>query len=262
MQKKIQFSRDTKNFSLTAEITAEGNLVIEFYNHSDAIYEALGSDYSYETHIDHRDKLAVAKAIGNEVGLRQDIDTVILEYFASHFTHHQDIRKWLFKNHIPFRKFCAIGNYNAAPDVISLADATALAQEAHEGQTDKAGAPYFGHLERVMKRVETPEQQIVAILHDSIEDTFVTAEYLRRCGYPEPIIAAIEGLTKRPDEENSDEGYLRFVRRAGQNPLSRAVKIADLQDNMDISRLTEITPADKRRRAKYARALALLEALG
>jgi (p)ppGpp synthase/HD superfamily hydrolase len=149
----------------------------------------------------------------------------------------------------------------------TLEDAIALAKKAHDGQTDKAGAPYFGHLERVMNSVEGEDLKIIAVLHDSIEDTDettpinVTREYLQNADYPEHIIIAIEGVTKRPDEENSDAGYLRFVQRAGQNPLSRAVKMADLRDNMDLSRIGKPTEKDCQRIAKYQRALAVLEAM-
>jgi (p)ppGpp synthase/HD superfamily hydrolase len=111
-----------------------------------------------------------------------------------------------------------------------------------------------------MNSVEGDDLKMVAVLHDTLEDTFITRDYLEDAGYPEHIIAAVEGVTKRPDEDGSDEGYTRFVRRAAQNPLSRMVKIADLRDNMDASRLKKITPGAQRRIAKYQRALAELEA--
>jgi len=147
----------------------------------------------------------------------------------------------------------------------ALQDAISLARRVHEGQTDKAGAPYFGHLERVMNRVNGADLKIIAVLHDSIEDTDdsmpinVTPEYLRATGYPAHIVAAIESLTKHADEEGSDEGYMRFIKRAAQNPLARAVKIADLQDNMDLSRIANVTDKDRQRLAKYERALAFLQ---
>ena len=149
----------------------------------------------------------------------------------------------------------------------NLEDAIALARMAHAGQKDKAGAPYFTHLERVMNSVEGEDLKIVAVLHDSIEDTDettainVTREYLQNAGYPAHIIAAIEGVTKRPDEKGSDENYMRFVRRAAQNPLSRAVKMADLRDNMDLSRIRKPVEEDFQRVAKYNCALAILEAM-
>jgi (p)ppGpp synthase/HD superfamily hydrolase len=143
----------------------------------------------------------------------------------------------------------------------TLQDAIALAKRAHNNQKDKAGMAYFGHLERVMNHVEGDDLKIIAILHDSIEDTFVTREYLRDAGYSEQIIAAIEALTKQPDEEGSDVGYEKFVRRAAQNTLARKVKIADLKDNMNLKRIAAPTIDDHARIRKYRKALTYLEAL-
>jgi (p)ppGpp synthase/HD superfamily hydrolase len=92
-----------------------------------------------------------------------------------------------------------------------------------------------------------------------LEDTPVTREYLLDHGYSEEIVKAIEGVTKLPDEENGEEGYIRFVQRAAQNPISKQVKIADLTDNMDLSRIAEPTEKDHQRISKYKRALALLQ---
>jgi hypothetical protein len=259
MEKEIYFSNDRENFSLVAGVTSDGNIVIVFTNHSDAIKEALGNDYTYETHIDARDKQAVLQAIGESEDFNQDADSAILEFLSAQFTEHQDIRRWLLKNHIPFRMFHSSGDWPVVADIPTLGDAIALAKEAHRDQTDKAGAPYYGHLERVMDRVETPDAKIVAILHDSLEDTYITAEFLQRCGYPEHIIIAIEALTKLQEEENSDEGYFRFIERAAKNPLALAVKLADLSDNMDLSRIESPTDTDYARLGKYQRALEYLE---
>jgi len=136
----------------------------------------------------------------------------------------------------------------------TLEEAIALAREAHEGQVDKAGAPYIEHPLRMMESVEGEDAKIVAVLHDTVEDTFVTLEYLREAGYSEHIIEAIEGVTKR-DDEHGDEGYEKFIARAAGNPLSRQVKIADLKDNMDLSRIAQPTEKDYKRVEKYQRAV-------
>jgi (p)ppGpp synthase/HD superfamily hydrolase len=142
----------------------------------------------------------------------------------------------------------------------TLKDAIELATRAHAGQKDKAQNDYITHPLRVMEAVQGEEAKIVAVLHDTIEDTFVTAAYLREQGYPEEIVVAVEALTKRPDEENSDEGYHRFVMRAGSNPLARVVKIADLHDNMNLARIAQPTEKDHERNRRYARALVALGA--
>ncbi len=141
----------------------------------------------------------------------------------------------------------------------TLEDAIALARTAHAGQFDKAGADYISHPLRVMEAVDGDDAKMVAVLHDVIEDTPVTVEKLREAGYPDHVIEAIEGVTKRPEEEGGDEAYQRFIERAAQNPLSRQVKIADLRDNMNLDRIESPTQKDHDRIERYRRALEFLE---
>ncbi len=133
--------------------------------------------------------------------------------------------------------------------------AIALAAKAHEGQVDKAGVPYIYHPLRVMLRVKTTEERIAAVLHDIVEDTEVTLEVIRAEGFSEAIAAAIDALTKRPGED-----YSTFVRRAASNPISRAVKLADLADNSDLSRFAAPTAKDHERIEKYKRAIEEIKA--
>lgn len=121
-----------------------------------------------------------------------------------------------------------------------------VAIKAHEGQKDKSGREYVMHPIRVAERCKDPRAKIVALLHDTIEDTDVTVEYLRNEGFPEEIISAVLSVTKQKGESYED-----FVRRAAENPLGREVKIADIEDNMDIRRLKEITDEDVARLRKY-----------
>ena len=135
----------------------------------------------------------------------------------------------------------------------TLEDALILAATAHSGQVDKAGMPYVLHPIRVMLRVSSPEERIVALLHDVVEDTPGTFDELRERGYPRRILTALDGVTNR-----EGESYEEFVGRAGRDPISRAVKLADLADNMDLSRLPHITDKDRARLAKYEAAVAKL----
>ena len=128
----------------------------------------------------------------------------------------------------------------------TLEAAIALAATAHEGQTDKAGAPYIFHLLRVMQAQDTRPARIAGVLHDLVEDTPYTFEDLRDRGYSETVIRALESVTKQEGED-----YAAFAMRAGQNPIGRTVKLADLEDNMDTSRLPEMTEADAMRLKKY-----------
>ena len=142
----------------------------------------------------------------------------------------------------------------------NLEQAIAIAARAHEGQVDKAGQPYILHPLRVMLRLKTEEERIVAVLHDVVEDSDVTFEQLREEGFADRVLEALAGVTKRPEEEGG-AGYEAFVKRAAKNPLARRVKIADLLDNMDLTRLSELSERDFRRLDRYMKALRYLEAL-
>ena len=124
-----------------------------------------------------------------------------------------------------------------------------IAVSAHKGQKDRYGAPYILHPLRVMARVQSSKEKTVAILHDVVEDTDWTFEKLRHEGFPEEIISAVDCLTKREKEPYED-----LVRRAAGNPLARPVKIADLEDNMDVRRMPEIADEARSRFEKYLQA--------
>lgn len=131
----------------------------------------------------------------------------------------------------------------------TIEDAITLAVQAHRGQTDKNGQPYILHPLRMMSRMRTEDEMIVAVLHDVIEDTPHALDDLRKAGYAEHILAAIDCLTRREDESYED-----FVQRAGSNPLARSVKLADLEDNMDIRRISAPQERDFERLKRYRRA--------
>jgi (p)ppGpp synthase/HD superfamily hydrolase len=142
----------------------------------------------------------------------------------------------------------------------TLARAIAIAAEAHVNQVDKAGAPYVLHPLRMMFRVEGNDARIVAVLHDVVEDgPGWSFERLRGEGFSEAVLGALECVTKRP-EEQPEERYMTFIARAAANPIARQVKLADLQDNMDVSRIAQITEKDVRRLEKYHRAWTWLKA--
>ncbi len=134
-----------------------------------------------------------------------------------------------------------------------LEEALALAKRAHQGQTDKAGAPYILHPLRIMQRMDSEEAKIVAVLHDVVEDTSVTLEEIRALNFSETVVAAVDSLTRR-----AEESYEAFIERVKLNPLARKVKLADLKDNMDLQRLQHITDGDKQRWHRYAKASAAL----
>lgn len=134
--------------------------------------------------------------------------------------------------------------------MMTLERAIEIAVAAHHGQKDKFGAPYIGHVLRVMNLGITIEEKIVGVLHDVVEDTDWTFEMLAAEGLSAELIDALRGVTKLSE----DEDYFHFVQRTLQNPLSCAVKMNDLTDNMDIRRIPEVTEKDVERLNKYLRA--------
>lgn len=130
-----------------------------------------------------------------------------------------------------------------------------IALKAHQGQTDKAGAPYLLHVLRVMMSMDKMDEKIVALLHDVVEDSEATIEDLAKAGFPVKILKAVELLTKT--EQKLYEDYIQEIKK---NDLARVVKLADLKDNMNISRLKALSENDKLRIKKYRAAFKLLNA--
>ena len=135
-----------------------------------------------------------------------------------------------------------------------LEKATRLAEKAHQGQLDKGGHPYILHPKRVAEKCATKTEKITALLHDVLEDSEYTLDDLRKEGFGEDILEALTYLTHR-----DGEGYAEYIERICENPLAVRVKYADLQDNMDISRIPNPTERDYARLEKYKKALARIE---
>lgn len=121
--------------------------------------------------------------------------------------------------------------------------ALAIAIDAHKGQTDKSGMPYILHPIAVASKVDTLELKTIAILHDTIEDTSVTADYLLEKGIPKEIVETVVLLSKPKNED-----YESYLRRVKENPLAKAVKLADLAHNTDPARVSGLNEV---RRQKY-----------
>jgi (p)ppGpp synthase/HD superfamily hydrolase len=136
----------------------------------------------------------------------------------------------------------------------TLDRAIEIAARAHAGQVDLAGAPYILHPLRVMLAVRTSHQRMAAVLHDLVEDTDWTLDRLRSEGFPPDVVAAVDALTRRTDESYDD-----LIQRAAADSIARVVKLADLADNMDPSRIATPTDRDRRRLERYRRAARILE---
>jgi len=140
-----------------------------------------------------------------------------------------------------------------------LEKAILLATDAHAGQKDKAGYPYILHPLRVMLNMDTESEMIVAVLHDIVEDTKITSDGLRRQGFSEEVLDAVRLLTK---QDNDKEDYFAYIGQISQNPIARKVKLADLEDNMNIRRLKDedyLNDSDVGRLKKYYRAWKLMQ---
>lgn len=127
-----------------------------------------------------------------------------------------------------------------------------LAELRHQGQVDKSGKPYILHPARVAGRMQTPEEKVVGWLHDVVEDTGLSLCDIERQFGPETA-AAVDAISRKEDEP-----WEEYLERVKQNPVARAVKISDLIDNSNLSRLENITLTDVRRQEKYNRALRFL----
>jgi len=134
-----------------------------------------------------------------------------------------------------------------------LERAIVIAAEAHAGQADKGGQPYILHPLRVMLSLGAEEERIVAVLHDVVEDSDWTFEGLADAGFSPAVIAALRCLTKA-----EGEAYDAFIQRAKANAIARRVKLADIADNSDLSRIPNPTTEDRWRMEKYRRAAAEL----
>ena len=131
-----------------------------------------------------------------------------------------------------------------------LSKAIIIATKAHDGQLDKADKPYILHPLRVMINVNSIDMKIIAILHDVLEDSELTVKDLLNEGFSKEIIEAIECLTRK-----ETESYMDFIKRCKNNYLAKIVKLADLEDNSDLSRIENPTEKDYIRVREYKKAI-------
>jgi (p)ppGpp synthase/HD superfamily hydrolase len=136
----------------------------------------------------------------------------------------------------------------------TIEDAIQLALQAHRGALQKNGQPYILHPLTLMTRFHNEAAQMVAVLHDVVEDTPITLDDLVIRGYSAEVVNAVEALTRQPDES-----YTAFIERISKNALATRVKLADLEHNMDIRRLPSVTEHDLSRLEQYRQAWFFLQ---
>ena len=137
----------------------------------------------------------------------------------------------------------------------TLECALEIAAAAHAGQRDKAGEPYILHPIRVMLAVQTDDERITALLHDTVEDTHITYDDLREAGFSDTVVEAVRALTKLEGESRAEA-----ARRAVADPVARKVKLADVADNMNQRRIPDPSAEDLARLDEYRRVREILRA--
>ena len=125
-----------------------------------------------------------------------------------------------------------------------------IALEAHRGQVDKSGMPYILHPIAVASKLDTLELKIIGVLHDTIEDTYITPEYLLEQGIPKNLVGVVELLSKPKGEP-----YMTYIERVKQDSMARQVKLADLAHNTDPRRVSVLSESQ---RTKYQKAKQIL----
>ena len=129
----------------------------------------------------------------------------------------------------------------------NIKKAVNIAFKAHEGQYDKGGYPYIMHPLHLAEEMTTETEVITALLHDVLEDSEISLDFIKEQGFSEDVTNALVSLTRRKDEEYSE--YIKRIKNTGGIALS--VKKADLRHNMALERLENLTEKDKERLIKY-----------
>lgn len=137
----------------------------------------------------------------------------------------------------------------------TLSEAITIATTAHDGQTDKAGQPYILHPLRVMGAMKNEPDRVAAVLHDVVEDSrdWQLSDF---ADFGPDLVEALDALTRRDGED-----YFVYIDRLSKNPRAVRVKLADLNDNLDKSRLADIGAADVSRMQRYRKARAMLQSV-
>lgn len=134
--------------------------------------------------------------------------------------------------------------------------ACSIAEQVHKGQVDKGGNPYIEHPLYISELVNSTDEKIVALLHDVVEDSFVTLLYLEKQLFSDDIIFAIDCLTKRKHESYDD-----YLKRVCDSDIAVAVKIADMTHNSDITKIPNPTQKDFDRVEKYKKSIGYLKTI-
>ena len=128
-----------------------------------------------------------------------------------------------------------------------------LSFEAHKNQVDKGGMPYVFHPLHLAEQMDTEETVVTALLHDVVEDTAYSLESIKAMGFPDCVVEALTLLT-----HDKSVPYMDYIAQLKHNPIAKAVKLADLKHNSDLSRLDKVNAKALERVRKYETAVRLL----
>lgn len=117
-----------------------------------------------------------------------------------------------------------------------LTKAIEIAATALANLQDEKGFPYIDHATRVMDKMDTEEEKIVAVLHDVLEDTEMSIQDLCEYGFSREVLEAVGILTKR-----SDMTYFDYIDDIHCSELASKVKIAEIEDNKDVRRVKKMS---------------------
>ena len=131
-----------------------------------------------------------------------------------------------------------------------------LCFDSHKDQVDKTGLPYVFHPFHLAEQMTDELSVTCALLHDVVEDTDLTPEDLLHLGFPPSVLEVLALLTHDPEVE-----YMDYVRNLAHHPVARAVKLADLVHNSDLSRLDTVDEWALKRQKKYEGAMAYLRSV-
>ena len=135
---------------------------------------------------------------------------------------------------------------------MTITKAKELASRYHQGQVDKAGAPYINHPTQVARMVKGKKAKIVAYLHDLLEDTQCQPKEILE-NFSLSVLNAVKVLTRK-----ANQPYKDYILQVRNHPIARQVKIADLKHNLNLMRIKNITKKDVERCKKYISALDVL----
>ena len=126
--------------------------------------------------------------------------------------------------------------------------------DAHKDDVDKGGYPYVFHPWHLAEQMSTEDEVCAALLHDVVEDhgDQYSIERLRKMGFSDATMDALELLTHR------DEEYLEYVKKLSGNQIARKIKLADLEHNMDASRIDGVV---RKKNELYKEAYSFLKSL-